>query len=183
MAPVSVAVSIVTPEHGAEILRHFEKGETPIGPIPPLTLWVILPCRMCKSCRLRRCPAIWDKQNATTARTKSDAPCGVGILAQSPPSPQSFGRELFPRAPQPRRFGRRKGGASSPSEPGHKRNQQTDLLTPNGVRETVSRVRGEQIRLSPSNPYGLLTFTRKKRLAELVCAQVPSVRLSLPSTV
>ncbi len=32
-------------------------------------------------------------------------------------------------------------------------------------------------------PYGMLTFTRKKRLAELVGAQVPSVRLSRPSTV
>ena len=63
------------------------------------------------------------------------------------------------------------------------KNQQTDLLTPNGVRETVSRVSGEQIRLLPSNPYGMPTFTRKKRLAAFVGPQSPSVRLSRPSTV
>ncbi len=63
------------------------------------------------------------------------------------------------------------------------KNQQTDLLTPNGVRETVSRVSGEQIRLSSPNPYGMLTFTRKNLLAAFVGPQLPSVSLSQPSTV
>ena len=63
------------------------------------------------------------------------------------------------------------------------KNQQANLLTPNGVRETVSRVSGEQIRLSPSNPYGMLTLTRKNRLAAFVGPHEPSVRLSRPSTV
>ena len=59
-----------------------------------------------------------------------------------------------------------------------------DLLTPNGVRETVSRVSGEQIRLFPSNPYGSSTLTRKKRLAEFVgVVHSPASSLSRPSTV
>ena len=36
--------------------------------------------------------------------------------------------------------------------------------------------------LNAAAPYGMLTFTRKKRLAELVGVQL-SVRFSLPSTV
>ncbi len=57
---------IIAPGHGAEILRHsrsaggpptyfkavYERVETPIVPIPPLTLREIFkPCRTCRSCK------------------------------------------------------------------------------------------------------------------------------------
>ena len=89
---------------------------------------------------------------------------GHGVFDASPCLPSSetsvFAKAIPRRAWQkshaksatPAKFWSPQRRASSQSETLHKRSQQTDLLTPNGVRETVSRVNGEQIRLSPSCP-------------------------------
>ena len=54
------------------------------------------------------------------------------------------------------------------SSQSHTGNEQTDLLTPNGVRDNVSRVSGEQIRVIGNDPSRTLRTSREKRLAKQI---------------
>ncbi len=67
------------------------------------------------------------------------------------------------------------------SSQSHTGNEQTDLLTPNGVRDNVSRVSGEQIRVIGNDPSRTLRTSREKRLAKQI-ACLERLRSGAPQT-